>query len=294
MTGDERPSFDKLKTMVSMPEVCELLGFEINSQNKITSPWNPTERTPSCAVYEDHVWDFSTGKGGDVVDLVQAVQPELPASRVLWLLWNKALKAGKQVGDVEQQKPRVLDRERLKERWALGNGGAWDFWEVKLGVTFTHPQGVRPSAGELWTAHYDEDGCYGIKYRDVNGNKWSEPGSQFTHRLYSFNGHYPWYRKVAVICEGESDAWAMENVLGDKADVFALPSGASCWKDHFLSDLEHAETVWVCMDRDEAGKRARDKIMLRVGYGRARELVIPGLYNDAREAIRAGWKPTIT
>jgi len=297
---DEKPSFELLKQMVSMPEVCELLGFEINSQNKITSPWNPTERTPSCHVYEDHVHDFSTGKGGDVIDLVQAVQPELEASRVLWLLWSRALKAGKQPGDVEQQKPRVLDATRLTAMWSGTRGGRLEEWEdhlgVKLGATL-----AKAVDGVLWIPH----GChilgvYGIKYRSMGGRKWSEPGSQFTHKLYHPRG---WYAREdddrpemnsAIICEGESDCWAMDYKLGHKADVFALPSGASCWKDHWAEDLKSYETIWICPDNDRAGKDARDKIHRKMHWDRTKDLMVPSLYGDAREAIRAGWIPRLS
>jgi len=295
-TEDEKPSFEKLRTMVTVPEVLELLGIEVTSGDKFTSPYNPSERTPSAHAYEDHFFDFSTGKGGDVVDLVQAVQPELTPGRILFLLWTKALKAGKQIGDVEQQKPRVLDRERLTEIWKADGSGRHQEWRDHLGVSPPITVNVRKD-GTLAIAHWDEEGVYGIKYRDMRGKKWSEPGSQFTHRLY-----HPWgwghtdHRPYAVICEGESDCWALDEKLGHRKGVytFALPSGASSWKDHWIKDLEPFETIYICTDNDRAGKDARDKIHRKMHWDRTKDLMVPQLFGDAREAIRAGWIPKIS
>jgi len=319
MNEDEKPSFDKLRTMVTVPEVLELLGIEVTSGDKFTSPYNPGERTPSAHAYEDHFFDFSTGKGGDVVDLVQAVQPELTASRVLWLLWNKALKAGKQIGDVEQQKPRVL--HNFYEEWMTHDTlseAQRAKWESALGIPI--PGRLCEVDGALWIPHADtseqsssleEVGIYGVKIRSINGQKSALPGSQFTHKLYNREYHRLDHSiaKSAIITEGETDAWAIDHALRlahrerhggpgfwyrPEAEIYALPSGASCWKDHWAEDLKRYETIWICMDNDRAGKDARDKIHRKMHWDRTKDLMVPSLYVDAREAIRAGWIPRLS
>ena len=77
------------------------------------------------------------------------------------------------------------------------------------------------------------------------------------------------------------------------APTFALPSGASSWKDAWLEDLEQYEKVYLCMDNDRAGQAARDKLTRKIGWLKAEQLRVPPLYNDAREAIAAGWRPTL-
>lgn len=154
--------------------------------------------------------------------------------------------------------------------------------------------GIVETDGDILVPHRDPEGVYGVKIRQAAGGKSSVPGSQFTTRLYD---PYGWAPRpptpVCVITEGESDCWAMDWALGPDTDVYGLPSGASCWKDHWLDDLEPYHTVWLCFDNDRAGKQALDKVTRKVGWAKARELRVPDLYTDARAAIEAGWVPAL-
>jgi hypothetical protein len=286
--SEERPTFELVKATVTVPEVAQLLGFEVEAGDKIASPWNPEERTPSCHLYEDHWWDYSTGKGGDVVDLVRAFDPEMSSSQALSKIWNRALRAGREPGDVEREPVRTL--EDFTELFERGELNQWVF-EQQLGVTIPD-ETTRANHHELWIAHAEPERIYGVKVRSRSGAKSSWPGSQFTHRLYSPVG---WELLAGatscVICEGESDSWAMWHELGHLADVFALPSGAGSWKDFWMEDLERYTDVWLCMDNDHAGEHALEKLTRKIGHGKARTLRVPQLMKDARQAIAAGWKP---
>lgn len=293
--SEEQPSIELLKSTVTMYDVVELLGLEPDSQGKIISPWNPDERTPSCHVYEDHVYCYSTGHAGDIVDLVQALAPGTSWRKAVWMLWNRALRSGKEPGDVETAPVReVVDFSEELAKYHVGH----PLWADVIGCPL--PPTVRQNevTGDLLIPHQDQDGVYGVKIRAQDGAKTSWPGSQFTKRLYS-----PWgwqlnsYATTAIITEGESDAWHVSALTGDgefdqyrQPEVFALPSGAGSWKDSWLKDLEPYTRVILIMDNDRAGEQARDKLTRKIGWGRVENSFVPALYNDVREAVANGWR----
>lgn len=301
--AEEEPTPELVKATITTAEVAELYGFEISSSGKIPSLSNPDERTPSLHVYaDDGGWyDFSAGKGGDVIDFVMAVEG-CTFSQAMWRLWRKALKAGREPGDVDKQPARaIMDFTEQLNQYHVSSP-AKHGWEDRLGLPLPHgcvavpvaPEGYDLLTGDLLIPHRDAEGVYGVKVRSVDGSKSAWPGSIFTKRLYdphgwdSLNGGYE-----CVITEGESDCWALLTDWGHGVDVFALPAGAGTWKDHWLKDLECYERIWICMDNDRAGEAARQKITSKVGHLRAEQLRVPPLYNDAREAIAAGWRPSL-
>lgn len=274
------PTIDLVKQTVTMVEIAEMLGYEADMNDKVRPPWNEGERTPSCQLYEDHWYDFSSGKHGDFVDFIKEVDPTISTSKAISLAWRRALKSGHEPGDVEVVQPRTIV----------------DFTEELSKYTWMDPVmgrfGVRLDGDTQLVPHRDESGTYGVKTRGYGKGAW--PGSQFTHRLYC---PYGWAFSLPVggklvICEGESDAWAMVGAVPAEVRVLALPSGASCWKKHWSSDLAHFQEIYICFDNDGAGKSATDKVLRAVGWDHGRELRVPQLYNDAREAIEAGWDPT--
>jgi hypothetical protein len=292
--SEQQPTIELLKQTITVPEVAEMLGLEPNSQGKITSPFNPDERTPSCHLWEDHWYDFSTGKYGDAIDLVRAFDPEMTVPVALNKIWYRALKAGREPGDVEKLPVRQV--QDFTEEFYLMNAAVYDdghahpyFGWQKMNV----PANCRiDEAGRLLIPHQDQDGIYGVKVRHPDGRKDAWPGSQFTKRLYDAAGWVGRFMTTtAVICEGESDAWALQEHTS--AEVFALPSGAGSWKDSWLEDLEPFDKVWLCMDNDRAGDAARDKLTRKIGFLRVEHLRVPPLFNDAREAIAGGWKPSL-
>lgn len=281
-----------IKSAVTVAEVVELLGIEIEN-DKIASPWNPGERTPSCHIYDDHFYDYATGNHGDLFDLWQALNTagtdqSLTLSEMAWQIRNKAVRAGREPGDVEPQRPRQV--QDLSQMLPI------NVCHVVAGID-TRPFMTRiDGSGTVYVPHIQADHnpmVYGIKLRRTDGAKISVPGSTYSHRLYSPTGwtHLNKSRRC-VITEGESDAWAMWHQLDQRGiDVFALPSGSATWKDHWLEDLELYSEVLLCMDNDRAGQAALEKITRKVGFDRARTLKVPALYNDAREAMQAGWEP---
>lgn len=289
-----------LKTALTMTEVVELCGRDVN-HDKVRPPWNPIERTPSTHLYEDHFYDYGSGRHGDIFDwigeefLAEGEEPPSLGKRIDRLRML-ALKGGKEPGDVDAVPVRKL--ENLDIHFMTDATEPIDI----LGYpTSTYGTVVDRATGDVLVPHWEwlEDESYlvyGIKIRGANGQKRSVPGSQFTHRLYHPRG---WSglqcpSEVCVITEGESDCWAMTSVLeGQGVDVFALPSGASSWKDAWLPNLASYTEVRLCFDNDRAGEQALDKLTRKIGFDRVRPLRVPPLYNDAREAIEAGWEPRV-
>lgn len=290
--AEVRPTIELVKQTVTVTEVAEMLGLEPDRHDKITSPWNPDERTPSCHLYEDHFWDFSTGRGGDVIDLVQAIYPELTTMSAVYQIWSKALRAGKEPGDVERQPVRqIKDFSEELEGYATGGHPFFDELGPPANCRYDYDSygGV-----DLLIPHADQDGVYGVKVRHLNGRKDAWPGSQFTKRLYDPLGWRPVDRDPGAVCiitEGETDCWALQAALPFD-EVFALPSGAQSWKDSWLEDLKPFERIWIATDNDTTGVDARHKLLARIGE-RARTFEVPALAKDVREALSMfpDWDP---
>jgi len=59
-----------LKSRITAPEVLSHFGVKVNAARKIPCPWHD-EKTPSCHVYDDHVFCYACQESGDVIKLWQ-------------------------------------------------------------------------------------------------------------------------------------------------------------------------------------------------------------------------------
>ena len=301
-----RPTIEMVRSMVSCFDVCELLDIPVTAQNKITSPWNDADMTPSCHVYEDHVHDFSTGKGGDVLDLYMTLTG-CNLQQAVWRLWKGGASAGFEPGDVERDVRPVAIPDFSEELEVARSIGWTSFHDAAMprGVDIASLRfnaKVLPGDGCILIPHYgypSQATCHGVKVRWFAGNKTAWPGSVFTHSLYCARN---WGDKnVAWLVEGESDAWALtDRLYASKRGeaVFALPSGAGAWKDHWLDTLNAYGAVVLVLDNDKAGREARHKITKKLdtverykGGGTFYSVEVPSLCNDVREAVIKGWQP---
>lgn len=288
-----------VKARWSMPTLIEhLTGDPVPANRKVHSLFNPEDNTPSMHVYDDSIFDFSTGTYADVISLIQRIK-HCSFWSAIELLEEEAdeLKLDAVVRVKEEPKPFAVPaihwtREPLAPAPA---GVSWNMWKW---LHSTHAIGYRPTFTDVDVAvpHYwyfpeshSVRDIVGVKYRLASGAKISEPGSCFTHGLYSVQCRAC---PSAVIVEGESDCWAMAGVDSIYADVYALPSGASTWRNEWLEQLTSYGRVFLCLDNDRAGKAARDKIH-RATKWQFKDLYVPIPYGDAREAIAAGWVPSL-
>lgn len=270
--------------------------FELEERHgKIFSPFNPNERTPSCHLYEDGWFDYSAGKGGDVIDLYMLLTGAEWGAALNRLLVG-AVRAG---ADPDRIRRRPTELPDLTDQFVaqLERSAPVGDWAPSLAPvtaeTLNHlfvEASIASTGTELWIPHWQGMLVRGIKVRNIKGQKSAVPGSTFAVGLY---WTLPAEQERLIIAEGESDAWALLQAPGLYADVAALPGGAGLWKDRWLDGLDQYETIYTAFDNDRAGQQATEKVRSAVGWGRWKELKVPSLYKDVREAMAAGWEPKL-
>lgn len=291
---------------IPMVEVLDLLGLEApNSQGKVRSPFNPDERTPSCHIYDDHWFDYSSGKGGDPLDLVIAVtgKPWRTAARLL------------ATGDFSRQ-PRAARVEELPDFTDRFHEGSVPFTQMQsadlgdfIGWVLRYWKGtidlvalgaaqcrVSKDGYGLWIPHFDANGrVCGVKVRAVGaGAKTGFRGSKYPllwepSRSHRGIGH-------VALCEGETDAMALHKWASWRdisVKVVALPSGAGHLKAAMADQLGAESAVTIITDNDPAGEKARRTIDAELG-ARFPDLIINHLvppHGDVVDSLAEGWTP---
>lgn len=283
-------------------DVCEQFEIDIVG-DKIRSPFNEADETPSCHLYEDGWFDYSTGKWGDVIDLVVHLSGRKPGQVLRQLAGgiqsmeldpDRVKRAEKKVADLTQLFFDLGARDDLAlarlRSWARSLSGV----EFSLLIDLWNRSHLAVDiAGSVLIPHWHDGVVTGIKVRHLDGHKTSVSGSSYTIGLYDA-GFYQASAGVAILTEGESDCWSIvpAAVMAD-VDVYALPSGAGLWKLEWLAQLERYETVYTAFDNDRAGQQATEKVRKSIGWGRWKQLTVPSLFNDVREAISKGWEPKL-
>jgi len=272
MGGYKTDKRDQVKATLTMLEVLSILGFEPpNREGKISSLQNRDERTPSLHIYEKDWFDYSTGKGGDVIDFAMQAKG-LTYHEALERLSDKRFDPMR----VKKNRPGIKPMENLSVRFreepeATGQGyqkaeqfveRKWPFLQIEDLLDF----GVKATDTELWTPHEDASGIIrGVKIRSTsNGSKRAVTGSTFTSQLYKVRELES--TPLAVLVEGESDLWCVEkwlriNGLASAAFGYALPSGAATWRPNWKDSFNRHQHTLVCLDDDLAGKLATDRIL---------------------------------
>jgi hypothetical protein len=282
---------EELKSKINVREFAEECGLEVTASHK-TYCWHGDERTPSLHLYDDGWWCFRCGEGGDIIDLVIQLKhwSWKRSANFLTEYLGESLTLDEPVQKAER--PPVPDmRAELLARdvtWTPSHRTLADrCWP---GLDVSHPL-VWPCSEGLMIPHVMDDyRVNGIKLRYWDGSKGAVPGSQFTACLYRPPG-FKRESDTTVLCEGESDAWAMASDPKGTWDVLALPSGAGCWKPEWaeqLTDPLCRRQVYIVMDNDEPGELAAKRIDRTLPGG----IVChpPCLFKDAREAYAAGYR----
>jgi hypothetical protein len=288
----ERAAVVKAKWTMDMV-VEQLIGETVPASRKINSPFNEADETPSFHVYDDSFYDYSTGKWGDVIDLIRQLR-RCSLETAVELLESEADELGLQaVERVKVEKPAFV----------VPNFTSWCFiadqygelpgvsYDVMSNLFALHRIALDDQTGTLAILHVAPDGnVVGVKYRHPGGKKTSHPGSDFSSFLYQPGGYEP-NRDYCIITEGETDSWAWLSACPND-HVYSLPSGAQSWRDRFLEQLNPYRQIYLAFDNDKPGKDAEDKVTRAIGWGRAEHVKIPTFYKDVREAVAAGWRPT--
>ncbi len=64
--------FNEIKESLTMQQVAEHFGYKVNRSSFILSPFG-NEKTPSCKLYRNSYYDFSSAAGGDLIQFTAAV-----------------------------------------------------------------------------------------------------------------------------------------------------------------------------------------------------------------------------
>ena len=64
--------FNEIKESLTMQQVAEHFGYKVNRSGFILSPFR-NEKTPSCKLYRNSYYDFSTAAGGDLVQFTATI-----------------------------------------------------------------------------------------------------------------------------------------------------------------------------------------------------------------------------
>ena len=292
---------DYVKANVTMDDVLEMCNIELPNNRKITSIYNPEENTPSLHVYTHDFFDFSTGRGGDQITFVMDHfgTSYNKALRFLARFTTDLISEGPARNETPEKpidltdrfynEPEGLDADYANARLLISR--KWPTLTLDDLLVFS----VRVVRHALWVPHFSPEAIpsavRGIKTRSVyTGQKHSVKGSNYRTSLYravNLPGAFE-----SVIVEGESDCWTMTKALeGIPVQVWALPSGVGLWRDKWIEQLGRGQ-VTLCLDGDEAGRKATERIRGRLvenGRRMVKELQPPG--GRVSEALAAGWDP---
>lgn len=242
------------------------------------------------------VWsDFSTGEvGGDLLDLWRVVM----ATGLYEAMQQAASWAGVQMDGLESRPQRSYKRpERPKNARRLNpTGKVMTYLKSRLleDLTLEDFQ-IAEQDDEVVVFPYKRDGqLLNTKYlhieRGPDGKKkcWQESGTEPT--LFGWQAlerRYP-YTRIVAITEGEIDCCTLHQY---GIPALSIPNGGGGgkkqdWVENDYDYLNRFDTIYLCLDNDDAGKEAEKEIIRRLGSERCKTVTLP--YKDANECLMKG------
>lgn len=242
------------------------------------------------------VWsDFSTGEGGDLIDLWQQVKSiSLPDAikevknylgvkdddssiRQKKKEFKKPDRSKLRKGDlhIEYLKTRGLTEETIRA-YKIAQCVVWDGQKEINGMAFPY---IR------------DDECLFIKSIGIernNGKKVIGASKDAEPCLFGWHMMAKDSRDL-VITEGEIDCMSLNQIGLDC--VLSVPFGGGTgnkqqWIDYEYHRLDRFENIYICMDNDDAGQKAAQEIAQRLGIERCYLVKLP--YKDANECMING------
>jgi hypothetical protein len=268
---------------LSLPEV--LSGQDVN----IKSPFNESDKTPSCFIYVSkrtdkyHFKDFSTGTGGDAIELV----------RKLFNLENRGESSFKIINDYNdwklkkgEYKPADFKRRnkyQLSEfkirKWNYYDKKYWS--DYKLSSKRLEKFNIFPL--EYYILKKEEDGE--IKEIKINGNnlygyfdlkreiyKIYNPLSK-EHRFLKVKEQIQGLEQLSfkkdylIITKSLKDIVCIDSFNIENAEAIAAESENVLIPKRIIDTLKHKyKKIIVLMDNDKAGKEACEKYRQTYGF----------------------------
>jgi twinkle protein len=165
----------------------------------------------------------------------------------------------------------------------------------KRGITYDTMRKYRVSYSEatkqMQFAYIVEGAYYGVKTVDAHKNyRWSGTNPKDRVPLFGMSTA-PNRKKELIICEGEWDALAADQMSNKWKVAVSVPFGAQSalkYVKQHLEWVEGFEKVYLCFDMDEPGRKASSEVMALLTPGKAYEVALPEGFKDANDMLKAG------
>lgn len=109
--------FKEVRESLTMQQVAEHFGYKVNRSGFILSPFG-NEKTPSCKLYRNSYYDFSTAAGGDLIQFTAAINGSnnWQACKYLIEAFSLPYSLSGNTDNWEQIRRRKQERQRQQER----------------------------------------------------------------------------------------------------------------------------------------------------------------------------------
>jgi hypothetical protein len=267
------PSYWVFQYYLNIPE--KLTGQDV----KITSIFNPGERTPSFVIYVDaktkqyKFKDFSTGISGNKIDLVQKIYNYNYTQAINKTIqdYNDYVKNGEvELITLEANAKWKFDYANIKE-WDSVDANYWlsfrigskmlDEYNVKPIEYFTM---IKEQDGNIEVAKFRKPMTYGYFNKDGDLIKLYQPKDP-KHKFYNINPYIQGYDQLQynqpylVICSSLKDAMCLKG-FGYNIEVIAPNSENTLIKPYIIKNLQSKyKKIITLFDNDEAGKKAIER-----------------------------------
>lgn len=264
------PSYWVFQYYLNIPE--KLIGQNI----KITSIFNPGERTPSFAIYVDtktrqyKFKDFSTGISGNKTDLIQKIFNLNYTQAVNKIIqeYNEYVKNGNvELITLQASAKWKFESASIKE-WDSVDA---DYWlSFRIGSKILNEYNVKPieyftmikeQDGKIEVAKFRKPMTYGYFTKDGDLIKLYQPKDP-KHKFYNINSYLQGYDQLKykqpylVICSSLKDAMCLKG-FGYNIEVIAPNSENTLIKPYLIDNLKKKyKKVITLFDNDEAGSKA--------------------------------------
>ncbi|WP_205191558.1 toprim domain-containing protein [Burkholderia sp. LMG 13014] len=234
------------------------------------------------------VWkDFSTGSGGDMLDLWCACRG---------IALPDAMREAKRFLGIRDEMPaRVLPTYKRPDRpqaARVENSEPVGAWFASRGLTPETLKAFRVAAQARGDRHYavfpylrGEKDLINVKYRNIADKKDMRQEGGAEPCLFGWHLVAPSQRSI-VIAEGELDAMSLYQ-MGFCALSVNAGAGNHQWIDSDWDRLEQFSEIFLCYDNDAAGEKGVREVANRLGQERCRVVTFDSA-KDANDFLLAG------
>lgn len=236
------------------------------------------------------VWkDFSSGEGGDLLDLWMAVR----GLKLVEAMDEAKQRLGVRDTMPERERKTYVTPEKPRGKLAAATQGRALAWLGSRGITPETVEAfkvVEQSRGESVYAlfpYFSESGVYlNGKARNIDNKKDMRQEAGAMPCLFGWHLVDPRERSIAIT-EGEIDAMSLHQV-GIPALSVNAGAGNHQWIENDWERLERFSEILVFFDCDEAGEKGAREIIQRLGPDRCRRVRFEGSIKDANEFLQQG------